>query len=48
MQLHTVLQTLLGQLLGVQIYEDAWTVKHNTFVKSFKKCGMSNAVGGTI
>ena len=48
MQSYTVLLTLLGQLLGVQIYEDAWTVKHNTVVTSFKKCGMSNAVGGTI
>jgi hypothetical protein len=43
-----VLLTLLGQFLEVQIYEDAWTVKENTVVKSFKKCAMSNAVGGTI
>lgn len=45
MQSYTVLPTLLGQLLGVQIF---WTVKHNTVVMSFKECGMSNAVDGTI
>ena len=48
MQSHTVLLTLMGQLPGVQIYEDACTVQHNTVVKSFKKCGMSNAAGGSI
>jgi hypothetical protein len=33
--------------LEKQIYKEAWTVKHETVVKSYKECGISNSLHGT-
>jgi hypothetical protein len=38
---------LLRKLLGLQVYEEAWTVKHERVAKSFSNCGISNTIVGT-
>lgn len=37
---------LLGQLGMLQMYEEAWPMKHKTTVKSFKEHEISNAIAG--